>query len=370
MDRRALADRIRPYAQSRSKLDQSFAEPSRTSAASDTLRLRVNGKKSGDGLLAPGWTNYSRTCLYETHDVTDLIRGGENAIGVVLGDGMYHTERRNRFSKFQGTFGPQRAILQLELQYADGTTQYVTTDETWRVDPWASDVQRCLRRWKTTTRASCPRAGTPLGLTTPHGIAPCNWSGQGACCGGHSASAPKIAAIESMPAREIGRPSPSRRVLDFGQNTSFMPRLTVRGPAGSTVRLTHAEVLDDQGQINRRTCGGNRGPAYWQYTKSTDGEETWFPRFFYAGCRYLQADLLPAATGDELPEIVALEGVVVHTTAAPAGSFACSNELLNRIRELVRWGQRSNLVSVLTDCPHREKLGWLEQYHLNGPGVR
>jgi alpha-L-rhamnosidase len=136
------------------------------------------------------------------------------------------------------------------------------------------------------------------------------------------------------------------------------------------VRLTHAEVLDDNGQIDRSTCGGNRGPAYWQYTKATDGEETWFPKFFYAGCRYLQADLTPAEQGGAMPELVAVEGVVVHTTASPAGEFACSNDLLNRIRTLVRWAQRSNLVSVLTDCPHREKLGWLEQYHLNGPGVR
>ena len=84
----------------------------------------------------------------------------------------------------------------------------------------------------------------------------------------------------------------------------------------------------------------------------------------------MQVDKFAAEEGGELPEISKLTGVVVHSTAEPIGDFACSNELLNRIRTLVRWAQRSNMVSVLTDCPHREKLGWLEQYHLNGPAIR
>jgi alpha-L-rhamnosidase len=333
------------------------------------FEMNLNGQKSGDGLLAPGWTKYNETCLYETHEITSLLVEGPNAIGLILGDGMHHTERRNRFSKFQGTFGPQRAIVQIELEYADGSTERVVTDESWRVDQGPItyndvfggedfDARRLPAGWDTVDFDDAE---------WPHAVELVRPSGE---LRGLSASAPEIAAIETMPAKEISRSSDTRSVLDFGQNASFMPRVTVRGPAGSTVRLTHAEVLDDNGQIDRSTCGGNRGPAYWQYTKATDGEETWFPKFFYAGCRYLQADLTPAEQGGALPELVSVEGVVVHTTAAPAGEFACSNTLLNQIRTLVRWAQRSNLVSVLTDCPHREKLGWLEQYHLNGPGVR
>ena len=290
-------------------------------------------------------------------------------IGLVLGDGMYHTERRGRFSKFQGSFGPQRAILQLEVEYDDGKTQRVVTDPSWRVDPGPVTYNDVFGGEDYDARRA------PRGWDTP-GFDDRNWSHAVTLVRprgklrGHCYSAPPIVAVESMRARVIGEPSPTRRVLDLGQNASFMPRLTVSGPAGSTVRLTHAEVLDEDGQISRTTCGGNRGPAYWQYTKATDEEETWFPRFFYAGCRYLQADLLPDSGGEWLPEIVAVDGVVVHTSAAPAGRFACSNKLLNDIRTLVLWAQRSNLMSVLTDCPHREKLGWLEQYHLNGPGVR
>ncbi len=131
-----------------------------------------------------------------------------------------------------------------------------------------------------------------------------------------------------------------------------------------------AELVHQDGSIDRESCGGNRGPAYWQYTKATDEPETWFPQFFYAGCRYLQVDKIPAEPNGTLPRLEDLQGVVVHSTAEPIGEFKCSNELLNRIRTLVRWAQRSNMVSVLTDCPHREKLGWLEQYHLNGPAIR
>lgn len=333
------------------------------------FEMNINGKKSGDGVLAPGWSKYNRTCLYETHDVTSLLREGENAIGLVLGDGMHHAERRNRFSKFQGTFGPQRAIAQLRLEYADGQTDLLITDDTWRVDPGPVtfndvfggedyDARRNPKGWDRPgyDDASWPHAAA---LVRPKGT-----------LRGLTSSAPTIGLIESRTAKKLSAATPTRAVYDFGQNTSYMPRILVRGPAGSTVRLTHAEVLDEHGQIDRSTCGGNRGPAYWQYTKATNDEETWFPQFFYAGCRYLQADLIPPETDGDLPEIAQLEGVVVHSTASPAGEFACSNELLNRIRELVRWAQRSNMVSVLTDCPHREKLGWLEQYHLNGPGVR
>jgi len=147
-----------------------------------------------------------------------------------------------------------------------------------------------------------------------------------------------------------------------------MPRLKTTGPAGSAVRITPAELLKDDGSVDRGSCGG--GQAYWQYTFAGTRAETWFPKFFYHGSRYLQVECLPAEGRDERPVIESLEGVVVHSSAPPVGEFACSNELFNRIHTLIRWAQRSNIVSVMTDCPHREKLGWLEQYHLNGPSLR
>jgi alpha-L-rhamnosidase len=348
------------------------------------FEMNVNGRKSGDNLLAPGWSKYNRTCLYETHDITPLVREGGNAIGLALGNGMYHVERRHRFSKFQGTFGPLRAIAQIKLEYDDGSRDVVITDETWRVHPGPviyNDVYGGEDYDARRAEAGWDRAGfndvawtNAVELVRPSGR-----------LRGLSASAPPIRAIETRRPTAMHRLSETMDVIDLGQNTSYMPRIRVSGPAGSTIRLTHAEVLHDDGTINRDTCGGNRGPAWWQYTKATGEDESWFPQFFYVGCRYLQLERFapePGAGEDEwerrgegephevLPQLEEIEGVVVHSTAAPLGDFECSNDLLNRIRTLVRWAQRSNMVSVLTDCPHREKLGWLEQYHLNGPAIR
>jgi alpha-L-rhamnosidase len=333
--------------------------------------LTLNGVKAGEDLFSPGWTDYDETTLYDTRDVTALLREGPNAIGLTLGNGMYHVVRRNRFAKFTGSFGPLRTICHLRLEYADGSTQVVGTDDTWRT-----------------------QAG-PVTYSSVYGgedydarLAPAGWDSSGfddrawrravpvirlpKTLRGHSAAAEPLRAIEVRgPIAQRALAEPGVVVYDLGQNASYMPRLRVKGPAGSSVRLTPAELVNDDGTLYRGSVGGtHRGTAWWEYTKASEAEETWFPQFYYSGFRYLEARLTPAAPGGPLPSIESLEGVVVHSSAAPIGEFSCSNELLNRIRQLVRWAQRSNMVSVLTDCPHREKLGWLEQYHLNGPAIR
>jgi hypothetical protein len=147
-----------------------------------------------------------------------------------------------------------------------------------------------------------------------------------------------------------------------------MPLLKARGPAGSVVRIIPAELLAKDGTVDRGSSGHGR-PSYWTYTLAGKGTETWFPEFTYQGCRYLQVECAPDKNG-KLPRVISLEGIIVHADCPPAGEFECSNQLFNRIRQLVRWAQRSNMMSTMTDCPHREKLGWLEQDHLNGPALR
>ena len=115
---------------------------------------------------------------------------------------------------------------------------------------------------------------------------------------------------------------------------------------------------------------GRRGAVWCEFTKATGGVESWSPKFFYVGCRYVQAHFTPATTNGELPKIKSLAGIVVHSSSEPAGEFECSNDLFNRIRTLVRWAQMNNMASLMTDCPHRERLGWLEEDHLNGPSLR
>ena len=332
--------------------------------------VSFNGAKAGADLLSPGWTNYDKTALYDTRDVTALLQEGANAVGLTLGNGMYHVVRRDRFAKFTGTFGPLRAIAQLELEYTNGTREIVGTDDTWRVH-----------------RGGITYNSIYGGEDYDARLAPAGWD----CTGfddtawsravyvvrpsgtlrGHEYAAEPLAPIQTLTPVSTRVLSPGVVLYDFGQNASFMPRLRVRGPVGSTVRLTPGEVVNSDGTIDRNTMGGaHRGGAWWQFTKATDAEEEWLPKFYYVGSRYLYVELLAAKDGQLRPEIISLESVVVHSTAKPIGHFATSNPLLNRIRDLVRWAQRSNMVSILTDCPHREKLGWIEQYHLNGPSIR
>ncbi len=334
--------------------------------------LDFNGAKAGEDLLAPGWTDYDKTTLYDTHDVTTLLHEGTNAVGIILGNGMYNVARRNRFAKFNGSFGPLRAILHLRLEYVDGTVEFVGSGPTWRTLAGPITFGNIYGGEDYDARLE-PAGWTKVGFDDsawPHAVAMVR---VGDTLRGQSFAAEPLRAIETrQPVAAKTFPDGSA-VYDFGQNASMMPRLRVSGPAGSAVRLTPAEVVNADGTINRNTMGGaSRGSSWWQYTKATDGEETWFPKFFYVGCRYLKAEFFPANVGqtNALPRIESLEDVIVHSSAAPLGHFATSNNLLNRIRDLVRWAQRSNMVSILTDCPHREKLGWLEEYHLNGPAIR
>ena len=332
--------------------------------------MTLNGVKAGDDLLSPGWTAYNDTVLYDTKDVTALLRAGTNAVGLTLGNGMYNVVRRNRFVKFTGSFGALRAILHLRLEYADGSTQMLGTDDTWRTCAGPITFSCIFGGEDFDARLN------PAGWDLP-GFDDRAWSPAVSIIRapgklrGHTFAANPLRAIETRAPVTVLALTNGEAVYDLGQNASYLPRLRVTGPAGSTVRLTPAEILGPDGQIDRGTMGGTaRGSSWWEYTKGTAAAETWSPKFCYIGCRYLQARCSPAQSGGELPRIESLEGVIVHSSASPVGAFACSNELLNRIRTLVRWAQRANMVSVLTDCPHREKLGWLEQYHLNGPAIR
>ncbi len=328
--------------------------------------LTLNGRKVGADLLAPGWTKYDRTCLYDTHDLTPLLHEGTNALGLLLGNGMYHVTG-GRYTKFKGSFGPLKLMAQLRLEYADGTMQLIGTDPQWRVAPGPITFSCIFGGEDYDARLK------PAGWNQP-GFADANWDravvvpGPGGQLRGLSCAAPPIRAIEVLKPVSVTDLSPGLRVYDLGQNASIMPRFQVRGPAGSVVKITPAELLREDGSVDRGSCGG--GEAYWKYTLSGKGTESWFPKFWYHGSRYLQVACTAASGKGERPKVESLEGVVVHSSSSPVGEFACSNELFNRIRQLVRWAQRSNLQHVITDCPHRERLGWLEQYHLNGPSLR
>ena len=322
--------------------------------------LFLNGKKVGDDLLAPGWSNYKKVCLYDTFDLTKQLKGGTNELRVMLGNGFFNIPG-GRYTKLTGSFGQPMMTLQMRVRFTDGTEDLLVSDESWKTANGPITF-------------SCVYGGEDYDARLEERLKEeSSWAaakaidGPGGTLTGLSQAAEPIGAIETLKAVKVNKISKNLWVCDFGQNASFMPRLKVKGVAGATVKMIPAELLGGDGRISDPMCGGN---SFYTYTlKGSPQGETWFPQFFYRGGRYLQVEL-SAPEGQPLPDIVSLESVIVHSKAKPAGDFACSNDLFNRTRELIRWAQRSNLMSVITDCPHREKLGWLEQYHLHGYALR
>ena len=332
--------------------------------------MSLNGKKIGGDFLSPGWTKYDKTCLYDTRDITANLRRGKNAVGLFLGNGMYNViGTGNRYTKFTGSFGPQKAIAQIRLEYADGSVETIGTDESWRVArgpvTFSSiyggedfDARLVQNGWD--------KINFDDSKWQPAKIV----SGPGGELRGLSRAAPPIREFE------IHQPVSSRAltngdvVFDLGQNAAHIFQIAVTGPAGGAVQLIPAELTNLDGSVTQVSMNANHNGVRCQFTKATDGEETWSPKFFYVGCRFVQVHFVPAQTNGAPPKLKSLEGVVVNSASEPVGEFECSNDLFNRIQSLVRWAQRANMMSLLTDCPHRERLGWLEEDHLNGPALR
>lgn len=350
-------------------------------------QLTFNGRPSGAPAIAPGWTDFAKTCLYDTLDVTALLQPGANAVGLALAGGMYNVQD-GRYVKFVTPFRPLTAIAELRLEYADGSVQTVSTDEQWRVASGPVTFANMYGGEDYDARLE-PRGWDRPGFDASSWTQATLWAGPGGTLRGHSYAAPPVREFETLPTVAHHELRPGVTVYDLGQNAAIMLRLKVHGPAGATVRILPAELLAPDGSVDQSSVG--HSPVWWQYTLAGGGGESWAPGFFYHGCRYLQVECSPPAlshvegpapskvegprveagpTAADWPVVNSLAGVVVQAAAPPAGEFACSNDLFNRIHNLVRWAQRSNMMSVLTDCPHRERLGWLEQDHLNGPALR
>jgi alpha-L-rhamnosidase len=326
--------------------------------------VRLNGRKIGDGVLEPGWTNYRKTCLYNTCDVTkDLVRG-RNALGVMLGNGMYNVVG-GRYVKFTGSFGPPKLILQLHLRFTDGTAADIGTNDSWRIA--ASPITfSCIYGGEDFDARLEQRGWDQPGFDDRAWQPAAVLDGPGGTL--RSQMSPPIKVMQVFTPVRVTEPRPGVYVCDLGQNFSGRPQIKVRGPAGAQVKMIPAELLDAKGLADQR---GSGGPCYFAYTLDGDGDETWHPRFSYYGFRYIQME---GATRDPdaaaaRPLLLDLQGQFTHAAARTVGEFSCSNPLFNRIHEIILAAVRSNMQSVVTDCPHREKLGWLEVPHLLGPAI-
>jgi len=327
---------------------------------------RLNGEPLDDSVLEPGCTNFRKTCLYRVHDVRGQLRRGENVLGVLLGNGQYNVQG-GRYVKYKGSFGPPKLIAQLDIEYADGRRARVITDGRWRSAP-GPILFTCIYGGE-----DYDARHEAAGWDRP-GFDAASWESARECegQGGRLScrSAPPLRVIERLPTLQVTQPRPGQWVYDLGQNHSGWPELAVKGPKGARVKLIPGELLNQDGTVSQASSGG---PMGFSYTLKGEGVEVWHPRFSYYGYRYVQVEgAAPEQAADAppgLPRVLSLTGQFIHSSVAPAGEIECSNPDIGRVHRLIRAAIRSNFQSVLTDCPHREKLGWLEVSHLLAGGI-
>lgn len=322
--------------------------------------VHLNGAKVGDAELAPGWTDYRKTVRYGAYDVTAMLHEGRNAVGVMVGNGMFNVVKTpHRYTKLENSFGRPMALLQMRLTYADGSSEVVATDGSWRAA--AGPITFSSTYGGEDYDATKARAGWDLPKASGSG-----WSKVSVVTGPggklEAEVAPAIRVMQTYVPVKRTEVKPGVVVYDLGQNFAGWPLIRVRGAVGATVKMTPSELLNADGTVSQKSSGG---PEWFSYTVGAGGEvQQWHPRFSYYGFRYVQVEWT-AGTG----EVVSLSGQAVHTSSAVVGEFASSNATLNGIHKLIVEAMHNNEVSLFTDCPHREKLGWLEETHLVAPGL-
>ena len=322
----------------------------------------INGDKVGDNFLDPAWSDYDKIVCYVPFDVTDRLQQGANVLGVMLGNGMYNVPRE-RYYKLLMTYGYPMMICKVDVEYADGTHDVIVSDGSWRTTTspvtyssifGGEDYDATLERTGWMKPGYDDSSWQEVLFTSQRGelIAP---------------KALPVKVMEEFPVFKIRKTKYGKWLYDMGQNFSGVARLTVKGKRGQAVRMNTCELFDpavDSIQIH----GGYRGETRYTYTLRGDAEpESWAPQFTYHGFRYVLIDgAVPAGepNPEGLPEIVDVRGLHIRNSTPESGTFVSSNDLLNKTQRLIGWGIKSNMVSYLTDCPHREKLPWLEQLHL------
>ena len=312
--------------------------------------LFLNGKRVGDQVLAPGWTDYREHVKYQTYDVTQQVLSGTNAIEALLAPGWYETplEWFQQPNNYGDT--PPALKAQLRIEHSDGTVEWVITDASWQARP-----SYILRSEIYDGETQDARLDPTPGETPKSGKAP--WKNA-------TLIEPKSVAVEAQdfpPIRiertlvpiSVTKPKPGVYVFDFGQNFSGVERVRLEGPRGTEVKLRFAEIINADGTIytdNLRTA-----KATDHFILSGKGPEEFTPQFTFHGFRYLEITGLPAAPAKD-----AVTGFVFHTDAPFTAKLETGSPLINKLWRNILWGQRSNFVGIPTDCPQRdERLGWM-----------
>ncbi|KIC95183.1 alpha-L-rhamnosidase [Flavihumibacter solisilvae] len=308
----------------------------------------INGKRIGDAYLTPGWTSYHNRLQYQVYDLTNQLASGRNTIGVQLGSGWY---RGNiGFSGQYNVYGKDIALLfQLEIEYSDGTKELVISDGSWK-----------------TSTGEIQYAEIYHGETIDHRKEKAGWLNPGyndsEWSSAQVAGFPKNTLISTInePVRKQETFKPVKifttpageKVIDFGQNLVGWVVMRFNGKAGDSIFITHAEVLDKQGNFyidNLRSAKCRN-----IFVLRGGQQEVFEPHFTWQGFRYARIE---GIKGELLPEN--FEAVALYSDMEPTGTFTSSNPLINQLQHNIQWGQRGNFLDVPTDCPQRdERLGW------------
>lgn len=324
--------------------------------------LYVNGQKAGDRFLAPGWTNYLKRCFYNTYDITDQLKNGQNAVGVLVGNGFFNVNRE-RYRKLVVAYGYPRLIFNIHIQYEDGSEENVVSDEECKVVPspitfssiyGGEDYDATLEQdgWNAadfddSAWNNAIEIDDPVGELVPEEDYP-------------------IKVMQEFEVVKTFKSGNGNLIYDFGQNASGIIAFEVQGNKGARIKIIPDELVNADGFLTQRSSGG---PYEFNYTLKGEGVESWQPRFTYYGFRYAEVEITEPADAMEKTRILEIKMLHTRNSSPTVGSFNCSDTLFNQIFELINWGIKSNMASVATDCPHREKLGWLEQTYLIGPSM-
>ena len=306
--------------------------------------LTINNKKVGDAEFAPLWSDYDKSIFYNLYDVTSYLQLGDNEIRVLLGNGFYN-EQGGRYHKLRISFGPPTLKFFLYVIYEDGMRERLLSDENWEWTP-SPIVFNSIYGGEDYDARIEPTDWKPVVIQeAPKGLL-------------RKQIAKPVKIMEQFPVKKTLRKD-SLMVLDMGQNLAGYPEITVSGKPGQYLKITPAETLTPEGLCNQKQTGR---PHYYTYILKGEGKETWHPRFSYYSYRYLQIE------GD-IKVLKDIKSCFIYNSALRIGEFECSNPLINDTHKLIDRAIRSNWQAVWTDCPAREKLGWLEQDWLNGEAL-
>ncbi len=336
-----------PHLRKEFTVSKKMARASLYVTAQGHVEMHVNGKRVGDEYFTPGWTDYRKRIYYRTHDVTAMLRQGDNAVGAILGDGWF---RGNISILDQNQYGDKiRLMTQLQIDYTDGTSQIIGSDRTWKACFGPIILSDMFEGETYDARKEMPGWDRP-------GFDDAKWSAVDA----GTEIDPLIQAYPGVPVRvtqemptvELTAPKPDTYVFDMGQNFSGWARLKVKGKAGDTVHMQFGEMLNADGTVYSANLRSAR--AADNYTLKGGKQEVWEPHFTFHGFRYVEVTGL-----SQPPTPGTITGIVIQSDSAMTSSFECSNPMLNQLYSNIIWGQRSNYLEVPTDCPQRdERLGW------------